>query len=195
MGRCQGVSIIIVKICTRCQLLKPLDEFHAAPGRPQGKHSHCKICRNKTINKYQKARYSKDPSFKDKAKANVKKCQSTHEYKEHRNLMARLRSQTDTDFCLRKRLRSRLWDALQGNIKSGKTFELLGCSFKNFKLYLESKFLPGMSWDNYGDWHIDHIKPCASYDLSLPEQQTRCFHYLNLQPLWAKDNLSKGATF
>lgn len=52
-----------------------------------------------------------------------------------------------------------------------------------------------MSWDNYGyrGWHIDHIKPCASFDLTDPNQREQCFHFSNLQPMWAKDNLSKGA--
>jgi HNH endonuclease. len=52
-----------------------------------------------------------------------------------------------------------------------------------------------MSWDNYGrdGWHIDHIRPCASFDLTDPEQQRQCFHYTNLQPLWAADNIRKGA--
>ena len=50
-----------------------------------------------------------------------------------------------------------------------------------------------MTWDNHGEWHIDHIKPCASFDLTDADQQRECFNYTNLQPLWAKDNLSKGA--
>jgi len=50
-----------------------------------------------------------------------------------------------------------------------------------------------MSWNNHGEWHIDHIKPCTSFDLSKLSEQKKCFHYKNLQPLWAKDNLSKGA--
>jgi hypothetical protein len=58
---------------------------------------------------------------------------------------------------------------------------------------MESLFLEGMSWDNYGKWHIDHIRPCSSFDLSDTEQQKICFNYKNLQPLWAEDNLRKGA--
>jgi len=58
--------------------------------------------------------------------------------------------------------------------------------------YLEKMFTDGMTWDNYGQWHLDHIRPCASFDLSDVEQRKACFHFTNLQPLWAKDNLIKG---
>jgi hypothetical protein len=75
------------------------------------------------------------------------------------------------------------------------TIELLGCSIEEFTLYLEKLFKPGMSWKNYGrnGWHLDHIIPCAHFILSDPEQQKLCFHYTNLQPMWAKENLIKGA--
>ena len=61
--------------------------------------------------------------------------------------------------------------------------------------HLEKQFQPGMSWDNHGydGWHVDHIRPCASFDLTDEEQVRKCFHYTNLQPLWAKDNLRKGS--
>jgi hypothetical protein len=91
-------------------------------------------------------------------------------------------------------LRSRIRIALKGICKSKSTVKLLGCSIKYFKNYLKSKFLEGMSWKNYGyyGWHIDHIRPCTTFDLSNPEEQHKCFHYTNLQPLWAKDNLIKS---
>ena len=57
------------------------------------------------------------------------------------------------------------------------------------------KFVSGMSWENYGKWHIDHIKPCASFNLLEEDEQKKCFHYTNLQPLWAKDNLKKGGKY
>jgi len=84
--------------------------------------------------------------------------------------------------------------ALRGTVKSKRTMELLGTSIDNFWSHLESKFKPGMSRNNYGKrWHIDHVVPCAYFDLTKPEEQFKCFHYTNLQPLWAKENLKKGA--
>lgn len=72
--------------------------------------------------------------------------------------------------------------------------ELTGCTGQELVAHLEAQFIAGMSWDNYGidGWHIDHIRPCASFDLTDPEQQRQCFHYTNLQPLWAADNLAKS---
>lgn len=73
--------------------------------------------------------------------------------------------------------------------------ELLGCTYEQLLAHLESQFSDGMNWENYGEWHIDHIRPCASFDLLDPEEQRKCFHYTNLQPLWALDNLLKGASY
>ncbi len=102
---------------------------------------------------------------------------------------------TNVNYKLAQRLRTRIWYALSGKPKKGSLVELIGITLDELKGHLESKFQEGMNWDNYGKngWHVDHIRPCASYDLTDPEQQRQCFHYTNLQPLWAKDNLIKGA--
>lgn len=107
----------------------------------------------------------------------------------------------DENYRLIKNLRCRLWHSLTGKTKSASTIELLGCSIEDLKIHLESLFQPGMTWENYGNpngdyksgWHIDHIRPCISFDLSDPIEQRECFNYKNLQPLWAEENLSKGA--
>ena len=93
-------------------------------------------------------------------------------------------------------LRERMRKALKGFAKTSTTKQLLGCSLEEFRAHLESKFKEGMSWDNYGrfGWHIDHIRPCSAFDLSDGVQQRECFHHTNLQPLWWRDNLKKGAT-
>ncbi len=89
-------------------------------------------------------------------------------------------------------IRSRIHRALMQAVKSKSTMEIIGCTVEQLKQHLESQFLPGMSWDNYGEWHIDHILPCSAFELQNSEEQEICFHYTNLQPLWAKDNISKG---
>lgn len=75
--------------------------------------------------------------------------------------------------------------------------KLLDCSPLFLKEHLEKQFKEGMTWDNHttDGWHIDHIRPCCSFDLTKKEQQEECFHYSNLQPLWATDNLKKGGTW
>jgi hypothetical protein len=76
--------------------------------------------------------------------------------------------------------------------KTSHTFELLGCTPLQLRQYLSSLFKPGMTFDNFGEWHIDHIMPLAAFDITDPEQQRQACHYTNLQPLWAAENLSKG---
>jgi site-specific DNA-cytosine methylase len=91
-------------------------------------------------------------------------------------------------------LRARMRSAIKTGQKSGSAVRDLGCSTKDLVQHIESLWLPGMSWDNYGfyGWHIDHIKPLASFDLSDRNQFLEAAHYSNLQPLWAVDNLKKG---
>ena len=102
--------------------------------------------------------------------------------------------QNDVHFKIRQNLSTRIRIALGSSSKAENTANLLGCSINELRAHLERQFTVGMTWDNYGveGWHIDHRKPCASFDLTIPEQQKICFHYTNLQPLWARDNLSKG---
>ena len=107
------------------------------------------------------------------------------------------RRKTDINFKLASNLRSRLWQSLAGNIKSAKTLELLGCTVEELREHLQKQFQDDMTWENYGlrGWHVDHIKPCTKFDLSKEAEQRACFHYSNLQPLWAEDNLKKGNKF
>lgn len=102
------------------------------------------------------------------------------------------RRDNDIEFKLLTNLRCRLYMALKGKLKSKNTIELIGCQINYLMSYIESQFDDEMSWGNYGAWHIDHIIPCASFDLSNEEEQRKCFNYTNLQPLWATDNLRKS---
>lgn len=105
----------------------------------------------------------------------------------------RYRRATNLNFKIACNLRSRLRHALNGNSKTGSAVRDLGCSIDELKLKFIPLFAIGMSWENYGSlWHIDHIRPCASFDLTDPEQVKLCCHFSNLQPLWAADNLAKS---
>lgn len=118
----------------------------------------------------------------------------TGKYKQTRNESRRQRLANDAGYWVESNLRRRVLKAIQaqGTTKSRTTAKLVGCSTKALIGHLEAQFLPGMTWDNRSSWHVDHRRPCASYDLTDPEQQRLCFHYTNLQPLWAPDNFRKG---
>ena len=113
--------------------------------------------------------------------------------KEYRSRYEREKRKTDPNWKLRANLRIRIVEALKGSTKSKRTMELIGCTIDELWTHLESKFTNGMTRENHGIWHVDHIKACAKFDLSDPVQQGQCFHYTNLQPLWALDNIKKGA--
>ncbi len=107
----------------------------------------------------------------------------------------------DPNWVFRHNLRSRLHKALTraSALKSASTMELIGCTVAALKAHLATLFTEGMTWENYGHgpdrWNVDHRIPCASFDLTDPEQQRRCFHFSNLQPMWHPDNVAKGAKY
>lgn len=101
------------------------------------------------------------------------------------------RLKSDPLFKLQKNLRHRL-NKLIKQKTSRAAIDFLGCDLDYLKTYLESQFQPGMTWYNYGMWHVDHIKPLSRFDLLDPEQLKKACHYTNLQPLWAEDNLKKS---
>lgn len=106
----------------------------------------------------------------------------------------RRKARTNPAVRLKEATRSRLWAAMKGK-GGGKLFSRLGYSVDDLMQHLEALFHPGMTWDNYGEWHVDHIKPCALFDHLCPKQFAECWALKNLQPLWAKDNVKKGAKY
>lgn len=91
-------------------------------------------------------------------------------------------------------LRARLRVVLRKQKASDSMVVLLGCSRDHLRRHLESRFQPGMTWENYGryGWHVDHVIPCSAFDLTNPDEVRKCFHFSNLQPLWWRDNIIKG---
>jgi hypothetical protein len=138
----------------------------------------------KDKNKEKIAEYNKQYRLENKEHINKKTCESNKK-----------RRKTDPVYVLVRRERVRIYEVLKGIRKAAKTETLLGCSYDFFRGYIEGKFSAEMGWHNMGEWHIDHIRPLASFNLTDPEQQKMAFHYTNQQPLWAIDNLKKGAKY
>lgn len=126
-----------------------------------------------------------------------KTCSKKCKYKHARNLGKSRKTESSSQIKLANGLRSRILKALKahGCKRADNTMKLIGCSCSELKSHIERLWLPGMTWKNksYYGWHIDHVIPCASFDLSKPEEQKKCFHFSNLQPLWWIDNLKKNS--
>jgi len=181
---------MITKQCSKCEEDKPHSEFHVNNARKDGRAKWCKTC----VSKQRKKRYYADKSYhqtyyqKNRDKIIKYQIDYNREYKKE----YRKRTHARIYRLQAKRMRRLLKSV--GKNKSLKTIEYLGCSVDELMSHLEKQWKPRMSWDNYGftGWHIDHIRPCNSFDLSDLEQQKICFHYTNLQPLWATENMKKG---
>lgn len=157
---------------------------------------------------YQKAYYEKNKErlakqFQDYHQANKQNILERH--KEYRgNNKAKIREinkiyqnrkeKEDLNFLLARRLRTRIRLAIKTGAKRGSAVDDLGCSLEFFKEHIEKQFKPGMTWENwtYSGWHLDHITPLCSFDLTDREQFLEAVNYKNLQPLWANENMAKG---
>lgn len=184
-------------ICRSCTVPKSSNEYHYR--KDSGKlRASCKDCVNRRSRDYYLKHSEKLRAYtRNHYKNNTKKVgEYNRKYnKQNREAAARRlrkRRKNDPVFNLSMRLRSRLYSALRKNCKSGSAVRDLGCSIDYLKEYLESKFSEGMTWANRSQWHIDHIIPLSSFDLTQRDQILKACHYTNLQPLWAKDNLRKG---
>lgn len=232
----------MTKICIKCEIEKPISEYHKSIRHKGGHTSICKPCALKKTNDWYYANLERSKLTATNWVKNNRDARLTiqRKYRErHRdrlNLEARIRRSknrdgrckrqrerqkermlTDPIYALTRTLRRRFTDALKNQCcnKTTSALKLLGCTIPELKQHLESQFLEGMTWGNRGpgflqkggkpildengmtilvnQWHIDHIIPCDSFNLSDIEQQKKCFHFSNLRPLWAKDNISKGA--
>lgn len=169
-------------VCCRCGIEKDIELF-AKKGKQ--KPNECKDC----LNLRERTKRSDDPDAWNERKRNSYN-RNKDSINETRRVRLQKRRDEDPQYRIMMALHCRLYMAVKKN--KGKTMELLGCSLDHATKHLESKFTTGMAWENYGEWHIDHIKPCASFNLEDPEEQKKCFHWTNLQPLWAIDNIRKG---
>lgn len=166
------------KCCSRCAVVKPIAEFSKNASDPSGHSTTCKPC---SVIAAREWRINNPERFKASTSA--------------RNS---IRWRTDVQYRLTTYLRSRLTILLRGK-KSAGTEALTGCTFQELRHHIETQWKPGMSWANWGRdnacWQIDHKRPVASFDLTDPAQQRECFHYSNLEPLWAVDNRRKSDSY
>jgi hypothetical protein len=179
-----------MKVCPCCKTAKEDTEFltrkigyRAGQLRPE-----CRVCEKQRMADYW-ARHPEKRSEQRKAWRNRDRAKNGSLSPGEKR-----RRENSPSWRLQNRLRNRVRNVVaraRGH-KSARTQELVGCSWDHLRLWLVFNFQPGMSLKNYGLWHVDHILPCSSFDLTDPAQQRACFHYTNLQPLWAKDNLAKS---
>ena len=164
---------IVGKECCSCKEWKPLTDYNNSKSHWDHLRNECKECL---------------VLWRKKNRKQIQKTNTAYETK---------RKKVDPAFKLLLTLRSRLNNALtrQNSKKNTTTIELIGESPVFVMGYLAAKFKEGMTWDNHGEWHIDHIKPCCKFNLLDKEEQKKCFHYTNLQPLWSQENLSKGGNY
>jgi len=172
-----------MKICNKCNQSKSPVDFYKSKIRKDGLQCYCKSCCNLSSKKYYEANKVK---IKDKYENNKSEIVAKN------TAYKKKKKQIDPMFKSVCNLRSRLskFCKLVGLGKRFSTMESIGIPVNEFKLYIESLFIEGMNWDNYGEWEIDHIKPICT--AKTEEDLFLLNRYTNLQPLWKSDNLSKG---
>lgn len=173
-----------MKKCSVCKILKTLDEFYKKSSDKEVRRPECKKCSNKN----NKESYCRE--------YNTIQCRNWARLNRTRSRQIKKKHQDTSLFCkLRMALRNRLYYAVSGRMSDISAVRHLGCSVEELKAHLEKQFEPGMTWDNWtvNGWHIDHIKPLASFDLTDINELKLAVRFENLQPMWASKNQSKGS--
>jgi hypothetical protein len=188
--------------CTKCGRELTLDKFYKTPKGYRGDCKECCSLKNskfRELNPTYHKEYKKD--YKNNNHYDYSEYGKTYYESNRKKVIAKViardktRRLSDLSYRLKANLRSRARTAIknQCGMRAFKSLELLGVSdIAVVRQHIESQFTQGMSWDNYGEWEIDHIIPCASFDLTNSIEQKKCFNYKNLQPLWKEDNLKKS---
>ena len=192
------------KICTRCKTKKPLTDFSPRTDR-LSKKSACRVCekayqkeyRKKTKGKYKEtvSRWQKKHPVKIR-EAYLRWCKNNPEKNKEKNKRANIKKLSTIRGRLTSNIRSLIGFSLRGNKKNRHWETLVGYTLEQLKKHIEKQFKQGMTWKNYGrnGWHIDHKIPISRFNFSQPEHLDfkKCWTLKNLQPLWAKENTSKG---
>lgn len=179
-----------MKTCTKCNTSKSLDAFGKKASHCDGLQYWCKLCHQD----YKKSYYSNNLDKAKTERLNWKK-ENKEQYRAYERKFQSWRYQNDLIFRIVKNQRNRVKELITN--KPTSFTKSIGCGSYFLKQYIQSLFILGMTWDNYGNgegfWNIDHIRPLASFDnLQDKDQFKEAFNYKNLQPLWWRDNLLKS---
>ena len=184
------------RTCTECTAAHNAAFYAANPGKST-EYSQRWQAKNPDKVKAAESRRVRHRTDEVRARELAYRQRTKDERREYRRQWQANRMAVDPSFRLRSNLASLINTAIRKHFgtKASRTNALIGCTITELRQHLEAQFTNGMNWNNYGrtGWHIDHIRPCASFDLTDAEQQRQCFHYTNLQPLWAAENIRKGA--
>lgn len=198
--RIKGMENMGKRKCSGCGLFLDRDQFYRCKQIIDGLTSRCKKCMGECAKKYRSKNVElikiKDTAnnkrrwlkYKEKHKEEIEQRKKQREdfYKERRKLAK-----------VKRKIRVRIRDVVKNKRYKSHVGDVLGCSIEYFMFYIESQFKEGMTWNNcsYYGWHLDHIIPCAAFNLEDIEEQKKCFHYTNYQPLWRKLNQSKSSFY
>ena len=182
------------KVCTQCKLELDTSLFALRKDRTSGLSSWCRECKNKYRQSDKQRELLRQYEKTEKYRMIKRAYRKTEKAKEYSRESKRIKYHNNINFKLAELLRARLHNALSGKTKRCSAIANLGCTIPELKQHLEGKFKKGMTWNNHGKWHIDHIKPLGKFDLADKKQVLMAVHYSNLQPLWAFDNISKGVS-
>lgn len=187
MGKPLVIRTKFCEVCNkplRCDAVVLLCRPHGVSTRNRNYWLLNKEYLNKASAKYRSENLSAIQEY-DRIRAKNPDRKLAHKISERKKL------KLDPNYRIAKYMRNTVYVALKRNSNHPKAVEFLGCTISEYKKYIEDKFSEGMTWDNYGEWHIDHIQPLFSFNLKDREQFLTAAHFANTQPLWAKDNLIK----
>lgn len=198
-----------MKACKICKLVKEITEFNPASKYKDKIYyrSECKSCnllkqssdqtaqikyRNSEKGAIKKKEYKQSEKYKEYQKEYDRLNQQKPEVKLRKYTYIKNRLKADPLYRMRFNMRNRIRGAFKSKSwrKDNTTAIILGCSFDELKNHIQNQFINEMTWDNYGEWEIDHIIPLSS--AKTEQEMYKLCHYLNLQPLWRYDNIKKS---
>jgi 5-methylcytosine-specific restriction endonuclease McrA len=182
-----------MKLCSVCDIEKGLNEFYFRKDK-NSYRSECKECNKKKVKLWNQNNLEKSKKRSERyRKNNLERAkESCVQWRKNNTDYKSNRKKIDPTYKMTENIRKRMYSyfRLNGISKKNRTFDIVGLEPKDLKVYLEKKFEKNMNWENYGEWHIDHIIPLSS--AKSEEQLYDLCYYTNLQPLWKRDNLIKG---